>query len=450
MYRYGDGTPFPFDDDFIDLIPAVIDACVAMFGAAVHLEGQRAKAKDARRDADADAAQLAGLEQALEAAVAPLHPALGKDASAVQEAAQRALDGARQALAGARAGLERKVAQAAAEPRLDRALAVTSTAAAALFAKRALPRTAWSWAWKASGGSDATATSARFAMAFDLTEPPWTGPVRLATLAPTAALRLPRRKLIGAPALAKVALDRAALLEARKDGAQVTLVLREHAHKPSPGWRVISPRADAPEVTVALLDERGGSARHEATLGGDDAAAIGALVAAVDAAMTAALAHRKTREVTLGGTELRALTDPAEPGRVLLELLAPTIRGISERSRVPGELSLKRDLGQGRREELFVARAALIEKYASLPPPYRALFDAAGLGREAAERPAPPIAVPIPAPDAALDRALDRALDHALDHDDDDLTTDRRPAGRAQPPPPPPRAAPGARTLLAV
>ncbi|MBK7198864.1 MAG: hypothetical protein IPH80_41000 [Myxococcales bacterium] len=446
MYRYGDGTPFPFDDNVIDLLPAVIDACAAMFGAAAHLDGLRAKAKDARRDADAEGAELAGLAQALEAAVAPLRPALGKDASAVQEAAQRALDGARQALAGARAGLERKVAQAAAEPRLDRALAVSFTAAAALFAKRALPRTAWSWAWKASGGSDATATSARFGMAFDLTEPPWPGPVRLATLAPTAALRLPRRKLIGKPALARIALDRAALLEARKDGAQVTLVLREHAHKPSPGWRLISPRADAPEVTAVLLDERGGASRHEELLSGDDAAAVGALVAAVDAAMTVALAHRKTREVTLGGTELRALTDPAEPGRALLELLAPTIRGISERSRVPGELSLKRDLGQGRREELFVARAALIEKYAALPPPYRALFDAAGLGRDAAERPSLPVAVPIPAPDVELDRALDRALDH----DDDDLTTDRRPAGRAQPPPPPPRAAPGARTLLAV
>jgi hypothetical protein len=447
MYRYGDGTPFPFDDNVIELIPAVVDACVAMFGAAAHLDGLRAQAQDARADADAATAQLAELEQALVAAVAPRQPRLGKDASAVQEAAQRALDGARQALAGARAGLERTVAQAAAAPRLDRALAVTSTAAASLFAKRALPRTAWAWAWKASGGGEASATSAEFAMTFELTAPPWTGPVRLATLAPTAALRLPRRKLIGAPALAKVALDRAALLEARKDGAQVTLVLREHAHKPSPGWRVISPRADAPEITVALLDERGGSARHESTLGGDDAAAVGALVVAIDAAMTATLAHRKTREVTLGGVALRSLGDPAEPGRVLLALLAPTLRAIAERSRVPGELSLKRDLGQGRREELFVSRAALIEKYANLPPTYRALFDAAGLGREGGDRPAP-IAVPIAPPRPATDEDLDAALAHAADRDDDDLTTDRRP-GRAQPPPPP-RAAPGARTLLAV
>lgn len=447
MYRYGDGTPFPFDDNVIELIPAVVDACVAMFGAAAHLDGLRAQAQDARADADAATAQLAELEQALVAAVAPRQPRLGKDASAVQEAAQRALDGARQALAGARAGLERTVAQAAAAPRLDRALAVTSTAAAALFAKRALPRTAWAWAWKASGGGEASVTSAEFAMTFELTAPPWTGPVRLATLAPTAALRLPRRKLIGAPALAKVALDRAALLEARKDGAQVTLVLREHAHKPSPGWRVISPRADAPEITVALLDERGGSARHESTLGGDDAAAVGALVVAIDAAMTATLAHRKTREVTLGGVALRSLGDPAEPGRVLLALLAPTLRAIAERSRVPGELSLKRDLGQGRREELFVSRAALIEKYANLPPTYRALFDAAGLGREGGDRPAP-IAVPIAPPRPATDEDLDAALAHAGDRDDDDLTTDRRP-GRAQPPPPP-RAAPGARTLLAV
>ncbi len=446
MYRYGDGTPFPFDDNVIELIPAVIDACVAMFGAAAHLDGLRAQAQDARADADAATAQLAELEQALVAAVAPRQPRLGKDASAVQEAAQRALDGARHALAGARAGLERTVAQAAAAPRLDRALAVTSTAAAALFAKRALPRTAWAWAWKASSGGEASATSAGFAMTFELTAPPWTGPVRIAALAPTARLRLPRRRWLGAPRLAPVPLDRAALLEARKDGAQITLVLRAHAHKPSPGWRLISARPDAPEVSAVLLDERGVATRHEQVLCGDDAAAVGAVVAAVDLAMTAALAQRRTREVTLGGVALRSLGDPAEPGRVMLALLAPTLRAIAERSRVPGELSLKRDLGQGRREELFVARAALIEKVLALPPTYRALFDAAGLGREGGDR-AAPIAVPIP-PRPASDEALAAALAHAVDRDDDDLTTDRRP-GRA-PPPPPPRAAPGARTLLAV
>jgi hypothetical protein len=429
MYRYGDGTPFPFDDNFIELIPAVIDACVTMCGAAVHLEGLRAKAKEARRDADAEAAQLGRLEQALEAAVAPVGPALGKDATLVQETAQRALDAARQAIAGARAGLERRVAVAAAEPRLDRALAQTYAAASALFARRALPRTGWAWAWKASGGSEASASSARFTMTFDLTEPPWTGPVRLAALAPSAQLRLPRRRTLGKPALARIALERAGLLEARHDGAQVTLTLREQAHRPSPGWRLISARADAPEVTAVLLDERGAATRHEEVLGGDDAAAVGAVVAAVDAAMTAALAHRRTREVALGGTALHALTDPAEPARALLELLAPTLRGLSERSRVPGELSQKRDLGHGRREELFVARAALIEKYAALPPPYRGWFEAAGLGREAGE--------------SALARALEP------ERDDDELTTDRRGGGRL-PPPPPPRAGPGARTLVAV
>jgi hypothetical protein len=48
---------------------------------------------------------------------------------------------------------------------------------------------------------------------------------------------------------------------------------------------------------------------------------------------------------------------------------------------MPGELTLKRDVADGRREELYVSRANLTALYGSLPGEYRRLLDAAGFGR---------------------------------------------------------------------
>jgi hypothetical protein len=58
----------------------------------------------------------------------------------------------------------------------------------------------------------------------------------------------------------------------------------------------------------------------------------------------------------------------------LVAMLAPIVHEISDRSLTPTELVLRRALANDRREELFVAKATLREKYANLPEPLRALF----------------------------------------------------------------------------
>jgi len=87
----------------------------------------------------------------------------------------------------------------------------------------------------------------------------------------------------------------------------------------------------------------------------------------------------------LDDTDAEDLERPGELAENLLMALAPIIREIRVRSRVPGELVLKRDLSNGRREELFVPRKELESKYASLSYEYRACFNAVGLGSEATQ-----------------------------------------------------------------
>lgn len=431
MYRYGDGTPFPYDENFIDIVGAAVDSCAAMFAAAATLEGQRAKARDAKREADAEGAKLAALERSIEGAVALSSPSVSKDATLVQQTALRALEGARHAITTARGALEKRTVAAAAEPRVDRAMQSALQAAATFFDSHHLPRTAWSWSWKANVGATASAFSAKFTVTFDLPDPPWNGPAKLSTILPGLVVRLPHRRLLGKPAPQKVNLDKGALLEAERDGDEIILVIREHAHKASAGWRIGLDSLNATAASVTLLDNDGSLSGVEMVLGGDDGIALARLAAAVVDAMEPALERRRTRDVTIGKAALRTMTDPSEPAKALLDLLAPTIRTMVQKSRVPGEISLKRDIADGRREELFVSRVSIAAKYASLPPEYRQLFDAAGLGRD---------------PGGG-----------GSSSDEEETQTDRRhPHGtdaphRAVPPPPPLpiRAAPNAKTLLA-
>ncbi|MBZ0230743.1 MAG: hypothetical protein K8M05_00205, partial [Deltaproteobacteria bacterium] len=380
MYRYGDGTPFPFEENFIDIVGAAVDACAGMFTAAAQLEALRAKAREAKREADVEGAKLAALERSIEGAVALSSPSVAKDATLVQQTALRALEGARHAITLARGTLEKRTAAVSAEPRVDRAMQSAFAAAASFFDTHHLPRTAWSWSWKANVGGTAMAHAAKFTVSFDLPDVPWTGPARLASLIPGTVVRLPHRRLLGKPAPQKIHLDRGALLEVEREGDEITMVVREHASKKSAGWGIHLDSLSATAATVTLLDDDGSLSGVEMVIGGDDGVALARLAAAVVDEMEPALARRRTRDVTIGKTALRTMVDPSEPAKALLDLLAPTIRTMCQKSRVPGEISLKRDVADGRREELFVSRQSLAAKYASLPPEYRQLFDAAGLG----------------------------------------------------------------------
>jgi hypothetical protein len=413
MYRFGDGTPFPFEDNFIELIPAAVDACVVAFAAAAQHDVQRARAREAKAEADVERAKLDALEESIERAVSPTAPAVGKDATRLQEAAHRALEAARQAIASSKVVLDRAVAAATTEPRIDRALASAAGAMSAFFDRRTLPRTTWAWSWKASAGGEATAVATPFVIVSELTQPPWSGPVRVATLAPGLAVKLPRPKMFGGIAPRRTTLDKAVMIAAERDGGGLTLEIREQGDKPAPGWRVH--RATGGGITVQRLEIGNATVGDPYEPTGDDAAGLGQLGDAVCAAIEPTLLDRRAREVRLGKTSVKSLADAAEPARALLDVLTPTLRLLAEHSRTTDEISLKRDIADGKREELFVARAALVAKYAGLPSEYRVLFEVAGLGREP-----------------------------RLVTEEDDRVTDRRPPARAQPPPPPP-----ARALLA-
>jgi hypothetical protein len=92
--------------------------------------------------------------------------------------------------------------------------------------------------------------------------------------------------------------------------------------------------------------------------------------------------HRVLTDLTLGNQELMKLPEPRIVPMEVLQQLTPLARTIRERSRVSGELVLKRDIGGGRREELFVPRAQLAQQFMKLPMEYRKPFEDMGIASE--------------------------------------------------------------------
>jgi hypothetical protein len=81
----------------------------------------------------------------------------------------------------------------------------------------------------------------------------------------------------------------------------------------------------------------------------------------------------------VGAEDFRAQPAFADFIERFLRVLAPMVHEIGQRSLMPSELVLRRALTDDRREEIFVSKATLREKYASLAPSVRALFTPLGL-----------------------------------------------------------------------
>lgn len=424
MYRFGDGTPFPIQENFIETLLAAVDAVVGTFGAAAEVEERRDKALSARKEADHDLHRLGMLDKAIESAVAPMQPAVDRTASASQQAAARALAAARAAIQSARTQIDAKLQQLAGEPRTQKAAERTRAAIATFFEHHQLPDTAWRWSWKADAGEratgDAMALAGKFRARFDLElDGAWSHTVRIGALVPGLEAVVPRKKTFGGVKRARLQLDRCGLVSVERGPDRHVLVIREHAAKASAGWRVLVKDPERNGTSLFALDADGKQVGNEMPIDAEEALPWQKLWEAVDAAMLDLRDRRRSlRELRIGDASLESVTDPGAVGRALLGVLGPLCKQIRARSRVPDELSLKRDIGDGRREELYVPRETIERKYASLPAAYRRPFEEIGLGRMATEevtvsdemqtRPEPPPMrqLPPPPPPAQLRAVL--------------------------------------------
>ena len=81
MYRYGDGSPFPLDENFIETLTTAVETCTNAFVPLAELDGRREKAREVRREADKELGRLADLEATVIGSLVPFVPSDNKKPS---------------------------------------------------------------------------------------------------------------------------------------------------------------------------------------------------------------------------------------------------------------------------------------------------------------------------------------------------------------------------------
>jgi hypothetical protein len=217
-----------------------------------------------------------------------------------------------------------------------------------------------------------------------------------------------KRGVFGKSKPAPIDLGKYVMVAFERTHREQIVTLKESATRSSPGLRFAVTDVGATWVSMSTA----GDAESEPNpLDPEDVAPIRLLAERANAALKDLINHRTLVELTFGGKAVSDLDEPRIVPLELLQQLTPLARTIRERSRVSGELVLKRDIGDGRREELFVPRATLAQQFARLPPEYRRPFEDMGISGEetqpAIQLPRPP--APPSRPGAGTATAVTRA-----------------------------------------
>jgi hypothetical protein len=181
-----------------------------------------------------------------------------------------------------------------------------------------------------------------------------------------------------------VRLESFAVAEVQIAPGREAMLLRESGRRSPLGLHVVMPRGSDTAPLCVALDKRDQPIGQPFYLDETASAALHVIWAAIDLRLPELVAARsRLVSARLGGRDVTIIEHPSQIAETILLSLAPLIREMRMRSRVPGELILKRDLIGDRREELFVPRQVLWARLDSLPSHHRQVFEAVGLSNEA-------------------------------------------------------------------
>ncbi|HWO18497.1 MAG TPA: hypothetical protein VNO30_06960 [Kofleriaceae bacterium] len=381
MYRYGDGTPFPLDENFIETLTSAVEACTNAFLPLTELDGRRERAREARREADREVGRLDDLEKSVVAALGPYLPS-DKKLGTTATVAQKMVALAKSAATEAKQQLEARVraAEVQASPRTSADAVVQ--ALAPFFNDHQLPKSTWIMAWDVRGAepaADAVAAAGRIQAAFALAPDPYRAPIRVEQMSDGVIVHMMKKGVFGKAKPAPVDLAKYVMVAFERTHREQIVTLKENANRASPGLRFALTDTGATWTAITTGGDADGDSNP---LDPDDVPPIRALADRAHALLKDLINRRSLVELTFGGKAVSELDEPRIVPLELLQQLTPLARTIRERSRASGELVLKRDIGDGRREELFVPRATLAQQFARLPPEYRRPFEDMGISAE--------------------------------------------------------------------
>jgi hypothetical protein len=382
---YGDSTPFPYDINFIELIRHSVECGVSLLAAQHDIGGAVDRTSNfdairrnerARLDAMADAIKLT-----MTAFTSAKSERLQRCAARVLESARAVVEGEMHDLEGQASGqmsTARQVVELAKE-RAYRALEM-------FLLRHDLPNTTVGLRLLAGddvySGQALVATPFGVESVFALAIPSaheWGRLRRVAELSAGTEVHVPKESGFFSKRVeaAIVKLDKLFVTEVAIAPERSLITLRK-APRSGTGFQLeVSTESPQPIATLAMLDESGqptSGAVQE--LGAEDAMHVLRLWNRVMDSTRDLIMRRQV--MTSGAFDSTPLSDIEDPQSVcvrMVNVLAPVVQEIARRSGAPGELVLRRDVGEGRREEIYITKAELHEKVYALPQALRGVFD---------------------------------------------------------------------------
>jgi hypothetical protein len=397
MYVYGDSTPFELSVDFVAVIRAVISCGVALMKAQHAIDCARARVAESEEHVSSTRQDLGLMADAVATALTfggtPRKPH-------VREVANRLTTMARGTVS-----VEVRKAQTELEAsivRADKTIVDARKAAAAalgeLLAKHDLPGSTTGMRLFADGdlyGAEAVVTlPGGITTTFTAAIPelhPWKTLRKVRTVREGNFVTLPQRVGVFNRRTEQrpICLDKLMILGFSIEGTRGALLL---------GKSERSGIAHAFDLDLSGPASRGRwHDRDEGEsfqLAPSDAANVARIVRGISAgAADVGIRRRAMTEALLKGRSLGE-QDPAEVCGSIVRLVAPFCRELLKRSGANGEIVLRRNLGAGHRDEVFVTTAELLEAINTLPPSLRRVFAPLGLEGQPRSRRAPQRSMP--------------------------------------------------------
>jgi hypothetical protein len=382
---YGDSTPFPHDIDYIHMLRDGVDCAVRLLSAQHSIRVAEERADYAEREMRAEITELNSLLERVQSAAARPAPE-GMDVTT--RASSQIAAGARAVVDGAVRELEAQVSSEVSQSGhiVDKARDASSNAVEQFLERHAPPDSRLCLQLVANPelnvGHVNLITPYGVTAVFGVAIPPthvWARPRRVADLAAHVEIQMPKESgfLSKRVEMAPLRLERLFISDVSFAERSGMLRLRKGPGTGS-GYEMRLELEAGVHVAIFPVREDGGvEDQHPLVLQGNDQATMLSLwQGVVHSAADLMNLRQRMLSAAFNGRPLLELEAPRVVAEALINHMAPVISEISRRSGAPGELVLRRNLGEGRREETYCTHAELLEKMMILPPDLRAVFSA--------------------------------------------------------------------------
>jgi hypothetical protein len=398
---FGDSTPFPYDVDYIDLSRHAVDCAVQLMSAQHAISTSLERAETLGQERRVEVGRINAMAHAVETS---LEPFLKSNSSGADRLGQRMLECVKGTASSELATLEHQAAEEASHIRniVTRSGESAQRSLEGFLLRHDLPGTELSLSWSSAGEQSYAATvtvKTPFGIqaVFSLAIPPdhlWSRSRRVADLSPGLEVHFPQQSgwLSKRVEMAPLKLDRLFLSMVKLDVTSAEFRLRKSPNSGA-GYRVLMTLDEDRGVVIQPLSDDGvPDADAPLNLDAEDSTQMLSFCARVVSSTSDLSTMRRSMvSVDYDGEQLNDSKWPEAVAERLIQQLAPVVNEIAIRSGAPGELVLRRDVGGGRREEVYVTKAELYEKVLVLPPTRRATFEQLGL-----YDPLRPAAAPLP------------------------------------------------------